>query len=222
MLEEKLVRRKVPLKALQYGKVEEALGGTVRQRAPIAQGIPDEKAKAMNKLLRQKFKKVKVQIQGDTVRVFSGQQGRAPGRHGRVCATRTGASPSSSSTTADAAHADLRPPTGSTFFIHTLGCPKNEADSGALEARLRAAGHSPAPAGRADVLVVNTCGFIDAAKEESIEAILDASEAAHERGARVAAVGCLVERYRDELAAETAGGRPLVRPRHGAAPGRAR
>ena len=52
------------------------------------------------------------------------------------------------------------------------------------------------------MLVVNTCGFIDAAKEESIEAILDASEAAHERGARVAAVGCLVERYRDQLAAE--------------------
>ena len=74
VLEDKLVRRKVPLKALQYGKVEEALGGTVRQRAPIAQGIPDEKAKAMNKLLRQQFKKVKVQIQGDTVRVFSGSK----------------------------------------------------------------------------------------------------------------------------------------------------
>ena len=71
VLEDKLVRRKVPLKAVQYGKVEEALGGTVRQRAPIAQGIPDDKAKAMNKLLRQHFKKVKVQIQGDTVRVFS-------------------------------------------------------------------------------------------------------------------------------------------------------
>jgi cyclic-di-GMP-binding protein len=71
VLEEKLVRRKVPLKAVQYGKVEEALGGTVRQRAPIAQGIPEEKAKAMNKLIRQRFKKVKVQIQGDSVRVFS-------------------------------------------------------------------------------------------------------------------------------------------------------
>ncbi|HTX68133.1 MAG TPA: YajQ family cyclic di-GMP-binding protein [Thermoleophilia bacterium] len=71
VLEEKLVRRKVPLKAVQYGKVEEALGGTVRQRAPIAQGIPDEKVKAMNKLVRQRFKKVKVQIQGDTLRVFS-------------------------------------------------------------------------------------------------------------------------------------------------------
>jgi uncharacterized protein YajQ (UPF0234 family) len=71
VLEEKLVRRKVPLKALQYGKVEEALGGTVRQHVPIAQGIPDEKIKAMNKLLRQRFKKVKSQIQGDTLRVFS-------------------------------------------------------------------------------------------------------------------------------------------------------
>ena len=71
VLEEKLVRRQVPLKALQYGKVEEALGGTVRQRVGIANGIPDEKAKAMNKMLRQNFKKVKVQIQGDTVRVFS-------------------------------------------------------------------------------------------------------------------------------------------------------
>ena len=71
VLEEKLVRRKVALKALQYGKIEEALGGTVRQRVPIAQGIPDDKAKAMNKLIRQRFKKVKVQIQGDTLRVFS-------------------------------------------------------------------------------------------------------------------------------------------------------
>ena len=71
VLEEKLVRRKVPLKALQYGKVEEALGGTVRQRVPVAQGIPDDKIKAMNKLLRNRFKKVKSQIQGDTLRVFS-------------------------------------------------------------------------------------------------------------------------------------------------------
>ena len=52
------------------------------------------------------------------------------------------------------------------------------------------------------MVVVNTCGFIDAAKEESITALLEAVDFAHERGARVAAVGCLVERYREELAAE--------------------
>ena len=52
------------------------------------------------------------------------------------------------------------------------------------------------------MVVVNTCGFIDAAKEESVDAILEALDFAHERGARVAAVGCLVERYREELAAD--------------------
>ncbi len=71
LLEEKLARRKVPLKALQFGKLEPALGGTVRQRVTITHGIPDEKAKAVSKLIRQSFKKVKVQIQGDSVRVFS-------------------------------------------------------------------------------------------------------------------------------------------------------
>jgi uncharacterized protein YajQ (UPF0234 family) len=71
LLEEKLVRRKVPLKALQYGKVEDALGGTVRQRVAISQGIADDKAKAISKFLRQEFKKVKVQVQGDSLRIVS-------------------------------------------------------------------------------------------------------------------------------------------------------
>jgi len=71
VLEEKLVRRKVPLKAMQYGKIEDALGGTVRQRVTVTQGISDEKARAITKFLRQDFKKVKVQVQGDTLRVFS-------------------------------------------------------------------------------------------------------------------------------------------------------
>jgi len=57
-------------------------------------------------------------------------------------------------------------------------------------------------AGDADVIVVNTCGFIDAAKEESIAAILEAADTARACGARLAAIGCLVERYREELAGE--------------------
>jgi len=88
------------------------------------------------------------------------------------------------------------------FFIQTLGCPKNEADSDRLDRALRAAGLLRGRPGDADVVVVNTCGFIDAAKEESIDALLDAAAAAHARGARIAAVGCLVERYRPELEAE--------------------
>lgn len=71
VLEEKLVRRKVPIKALQYGKIEDALGGTVRQRVTLLVGISDEKARTINKLIRKEFKKVKVSIQGDSLRVFS-------------------------------------------------------------------------------------------------------------------------------------------------------
>jgi ribosomal protein S12 methylthiotransferase len=82
----------------------------------------------------------------------------------------------------------------------TLGCPKNEADSGQLEDTLVAAGFSNAQPERADLVIINTCGFIDAAKEESIDAVLEACAAVHARGAAVAAIGCLVQRYRDELA----------------------
>lgn len=71
LLQEKLVRRKVPLKALQYGKIEAALGDTVRQRVAVNRGISDEKARAITKLLRQRFNKLKVSVQGDAVRVFS-------------------------------------------------------------------------------------------------------------------------------------------------------
>jgi len=71
VLEAKLVRRKVPLKALQYEKVESALGGTVRQSVTLAAGIPEEKAKAMNKLIRKEFKRVRVVIQGDSLRVYA-------------------------------------------------------------------------------------------------------------------------------------------------------
>jgi len=71
LLQEKLVRRKVTLKALQYGKIEAALGGTVRQRVAVSRGISEEKARAITKLLRQRFKKLKVSVQGDAVRVFS-------------------------------------------------------------------------------------------------------------------------------------------------------
>ncbi len=67
---------------------------------------------------------------------------------------------------------------------------------------LTATGHRVASASEAEAIVVNTCGFIDAAKEESIDALLEAADLAGRSGARLAAVGCLVERYRDELERE--------------------
>ena len=69
ILQQKLVRHGVPLKALSYGAVEPAAGGTVRQRAQIQQGIPQEKAKEIVKLIKDSKAKVQASIQGDTVRV---------------------------------------------------------------------------------------------------------------------------------------------------------
>jgi cyclic-di-GMP-binding protein len=69
ILQQKLVRRGVPLKALSYGTVEPAAGGTVRQRAQIQQGIPQEKAKDIVKVIKDSKAKVQASIQGDVVRV---------------------------------------------------------------------------------------------------------------------------------------------------------
>jgi ribosomal protein S12 methylthiotransferase len=79
----------------------------------------------------------------------------------------------------------------------TLGCARNEVDSEELAARLAAGGWEVAAEGEdASVVMVNTCGFIQAAKQESIDELLGAAES----GAKVAAVGCLAERYGHELA----------------------
>ena len=69
ILQQKLVRRGVPLKALSYGNVEPAAGGTVRQRATIQEGIPQEKAKEVVKFIKETKVKVQASIQGDIVRV---------------------------------------------------------------------------------------------------------------------------------------------------------
>ncbi len=65
----KLIKRGVPIKNLDYGKVEGASGGTVRQRAKIAQGIDKEDAKKINTLIKNSGLKVKSQVQDDQVRV---------------------------------------------------------------------------------------------------------------------------------------------------------
>src|SRR3990172_5018156 len=69
ILQQKLVRRGVPLKALRYGNVEPAAGGTVKQQVQIQQGIPQEKAKEIVKVIKDSKVKVQAAIQGDTVRV---------------------------------------------------------------------------------------------------------------------------------------------------------
>jgi uncharacterized protein YajQ (UPF0234 family) len=69
ILQQKLVRRGVPLKAFKYGEVEAAGGGTVRQHVAIQQGIPQEKAKEIVKFIKDTKVKVQAAIQGDVVRV---------------------------------------------------------------------------------------------------------------------------------------------------------
>src|SRR5580693_3551392 len=79
----------------------------------------------------------------------------------------------------------------------TLGCARNEVDSEGLAARLEDGGWQLADeADDADVVMVNTCGFIQAAKQESIDELLDAASS----GATVVAAGCLAERYGSDLA----------------------
>ncbi|HLU99911.1 MAG TPA: YajQ family cyclic di-GMP-binding protein [Acidobacteriota bacterium] len=69
ILEQKLIKRGVSLKAISYGKVENAAGGTVRQIAAIQQGIPTEKAKEIVKSIKDTRLKLQAAIQGDIVRV---------------------------------------------------------------------------------------------------------------------------------------------------------
>jgi len=86
----------------------------------------------------------------------------------------------------------------------SLGCPKNLVDSEVMMGQLKQNGYQITPdAEEADMLVVNTCGFIDSAKKESIEAILEAARLkTGGKAKRLVVAGCLVERYRDQLQAE--------------------
>jgi len=88
------------------------------------------------------------------------------------------------------------------FHLVTLGCSKNTVDSEAMAQLLLAAGHKrAASAAVADLLIVNTCGFIESAKQESIDTLLQLGDAKGP-GQKLIATGCLVERYADDLVAE--------------------
>ncbi len=65
----KLIKREVPVKNIQYGKIESALGGTVRQRGKLVQGIDKDNAKKINTIIKDSRLKVKSQIQDDQIRV---------------------------------------------------------------------------------------------------------------------------------------------------------
>ncbi|NNN19228.1 MAG: 30S ribosomal protein S12 methylthiotransferase RimO [Acidimicrobiaceae bacterium] len=88
------------------------------------------------------------------------------------------------------------------YWVETLGCSKNKVDSEKLEGRLVSQGFvSAGDAENADLVVVNTCAFIEAARMESIETVLD-FVAIKKPGARIVITGCMAERYGEELAKE--------------------
>jgi ribosomal protein S12 methylthiotransferase len=89
-----------------------------------------------------------------------------------------------------------------TVALVTLGCARNEVDSEELAGRLEADGWQLVEAAEdADVAVVNTCGFVEAAKKDSVDALLEANDLkGHGKTQAVVAVGCMAERYGKELA----------------------
>ncbi len=91
-------------------------------------------------------------------------------------------------------------PVAQRYYIETLGCPKNQVDSEKLAGKLNSDGlvSTDDPA-RADVIVVNTCAFIEDARRESIDMVL-ALEDQKKRGAKLVVTGCMAERYGTELA----------------------
>ena len=93
------------------------------------------------------------------------------------------------------------PNSGRRFHIETLGCPKNAVDSDKVVASLLGDGLEPAASpADADLIVVNTCAFIEAARQESIDVALALADA-RKPGARLVLTGCMAERYGDELSA---------------------
>ncbi len=86
------------------------------------------------------------------------------------------------------------------YWVETLGCPKNQVDSDKLVGTLDADGYEAAASPEdADLVVVNTCAFVDAARTESVDTILDLEDRKAD-GAELVVTGCLAERYGDELA----------------------
>jgi ribosomal protein S12 methylthiotransferase len=93
-------------------------------------------------------------------------------------------------------------PSQRVYFV-SLGCPKNQVDTELMLGQVRANGHALVDQPEsADVIVVNTCAFIDAAKEESVDTILELAELKKTGARRLVVTGCLAQRYADELAAD--------------------
>jgi ribosomal protein S12 methylthiotransferase len=90
---------------------------------------------------------------------------------------------------------------GQRIYFVSLGCPKNQVDTELMLGQVEAAGHALVQSpDDADVIVVNTCAFIDAAKEESVDTILEMAQHKKAHARKLVVTGCLAQRYADDLA----------------------
>jgi len=89
------------------------------------------------------------------------------------------------------------------YYLINLGCPKNEVDGQYLEGLLREEGFEASPDElKSDIIIINTCGFIVSAQEESINAILEAVRLKEQKDFKLIVVGCLSQRFKEELVRE--------------------
>ncbi|MGH7746425.1 MAG: hypothetical protein ACREQ5_16950, partial [Candidatus Dormibacteria bacterium] len=89
-----------------------------------------------------------------------------------------------------------------TYHLRVLGCPKNQVDGGYLEGLMEDRGHVPvAEPEQADTVIVHTCGFIEAAAQESVDTLLELGQLKQRNpGMRLVASGCLAQRHGADLA----------------------
>jgi ribosomal protein S12 methylthiotransferase len=99
------------------------------------------------------------------------------------------------------AAAAARSAAGQRIYFVSLGCPKNQVDTELMLGQVQAAGHALVDTPEAaDVIVINTCAFIDAAKEESVDTILEMAQHKQSGAQKLVVTGCLAQRYADDLA----------------------
>lgn len=191
----KLIKRGIDLTAVKWGDSTPSSGGGVRRCATVVNGIDKETAGKINKDIKAQKLKCKVTIEGDKLRVSSPSRDTLQeviaflrGQdYGSRCSMSTIARTTDViDTTRDSAAPSV--------CLITMGCAKNEVDSAAMARRLREAGFSVTEeASSADAIIVNTCSFIQAATEESIDAIFEAASLpkVDEGSAALIVAGCM-------------------------------
>ena len=193
----KLVKRGIDLGAVKWGDPQAAAGQSVRQTANVVEGIDKDTAGKINKDIKATKLKVKARIER-LARHVSGGHRLLEGQGLRSAASVRQLPLGFAVEEKAALQAESRK---SVAFV-TLGCAKNEVDTEHMREHVVCAGYALADdPEEADAIVVNTCSFIQAATEESLEAVFEAADLPNVADGRAALVvaGCMPARYGADL-----------------------